>query len=67
MDDKTRIELADITVELKNAWSVAFALTEAMNYSGADAGTFAGAMSLLTDVISRVEENMDALIKSAKH
>jgi len=67
MDEKTRIELADINSGLRNAWSAAFALTEALNYSGADAGTFAGAMSLLTDVISHVEENIDALIESAKH
>ncbi len=67
MDDKTRIELADINVELKNAWSAAFALTEALSYSGADAGAFAGAMSLLTDVISHVEENIATLIESVKH
>ncbi len=62
MNDKTRMKLEDITVDLKNAWSAAFVLTEVLWLNAADAGTYAGAMSLLTDVISRVENNIDGLI-----
>ncbi len=67
MDDKTRIELEDINSSLKNACSVAFVLTEALNLNGSDAATYAGAMSILSDVIFRVEKNIDGLIESAKH
>ncbi len=67
MDDKTRIELEDINSGLKNACSVAFVLTEALHLNGSDAATYAGAMSLLSDVIFRVEKNIDDLIESAKH
>ncbi len=67
MDDKTRMELEDITVDLRNAWSAEFVLTEALWLNAADAGTYTGAMSLLTDVISRIENNLDGLIESAKY
>ncbi len=66
MDDKICMALEDINSDLQNACSAAFVLTEALNFSGADAGTFAGAMSLLSDVIFRVEKNIDGLIDSAK-
>ncbi len=67
MDDKTRMELKDITVDLRNAWSAAYVLTEALWRNAADAATYAGAMALLTDAISRVEDNIDGLIESDKH
>ncbi len=67
MDDKIRIELEDINSDLQNACSVAFVLTEALHFNGSDAAAYAGAMSLLSDVIFRVEKNIDGLIKSAKH
>ncbi len=67
MDNKTRTELEDINSDLQNACSAAFVLTEALHLNGSDAATYAGAMSLLSDVIFRVENNIDALIESVKH
>ncbi len=67
MDDKTRMELEDINGDLQNACSVAFALTEVLHLNGSDAATFAGAMSLMSDVIFRVEKNIHKLIDSAEH
>ncbi len=67
MDNKTRMELEDINVDLRNACSVAFVLTEALHLNGSDAATYAGAMSLLSDVIFRVEKNIDELIESVKN
>ncbi len=67
MDDKIRIKLEDINSDLQNACSVAFVLTEALHLNGSDAATYAGAMSLLSDVIFQVEKNIDELICSAKH
>ncbi len=67
MDYKTRIQLEDINSDLQNACSVAFVLTEALHLNGSDAATYAGAMSLLSDVIVRGEKNIDELIESAKH
>ncbi len=67
MDDKIRMELEDINSDLRNACSAAFVLTEALHLNGSDAGTFAGAMSMLSDVIFRVEKNITELIGSAEH
>ncbi len=36
MDDKIRIELEDITHDLKNAWSAAFVITEVLYMNAAD-------------------------------
>ncbi len=67
MDDKTRMALEDIDSDLQNACSASFVLTKALYLNGSDAATFAGAMSLLSDVIFRVEKNINKLIGSAKH
>ncbi len=67
MDDKIRMELEDISSDVQNACSAAFVLTEALHLNGADAATYAGAMSLLSDVIFRVEKNIHELSDSAKH
>ncbi len=66
MDEKIRIALEDINSDLQNACSVAFVLTEALHLNGSDAATYAGAMSILSDVIFRIEKNIDELIDSAK-
>ncbi len=67
MDDKIRMELEDINSDLQNACSAAFVLTEALHLNRSDAATYAGAMSLLSDVIFHVEKNIHELIDSAKH
>ncbi len=67
MDDNTRTKLEDIKSDSKNACSVAFVLTEALHLNGSDAATYAGTMSLLSDVIFRIEKDIDGLIESAKH
>ncbi len=67
MDDKIRIELEDINSDLQNACSVAFVLTEALHLNGSDAATYAGAMSLLSDIIFHVKKDITELINSAKH
>ncbi len=66
MDDKTCMALEDINSDLQSACSVAFVITEALHLNGSDAATYAGAMSLLSDVIFHVEKNIDELIYSAK-
>ncbi len=55
-----------ICLDLQNACSVAFVLTEALHLNGSDAATYAGAMSLLSDAVFQVEKNVDELICSAK-
>ncbi len=67
MDDKICIKLEDINSDLQNACPAAFVLTEALHLNGSDAATYAGAMSLLSDVIFRVEKNTNELVNSAKH
>jgi len=67
MDAKIRMKLEAIDSDLQNACSVAFVLTEALHLSRYDAATYAGAMSLLSDVIFCVEKNINELIDSAKH
>ncbi len=67
MNGKIRIELEDINSDLRNAYSAAFVLTEALHLNGSDAATYAGAMAVLSDVIFRVEKSIDELIYSVKH
>ncbi len=65
--DNICIQLENINSDIQNACSAAFVLTEALHLNGADAAAYAGAMSLLSDVIFRAEKNIDGLIESAKH
>ncbi len=67
MDDKIRIELEDINSDLQNACSAALVLTEALHLNRSDPATYAGAMSILFDVIFRAEKSIDELINSDEH